>query len=152
MERNPPSGSDPVARATPHGPRRKALDGRVPNLVARKRVTDSATPDPPARQGTQCLPCAFPRSSSPSPMGLFDISVSHSVCKQLFIPDSQGPGEHQTAQEQIIEKFMVGIIPGDNNCFFPFKIGASLGSTGCSKTHSLDEPGLELRDPPASAS
>lgn len=67
---------------------------RVANLVARKRVTDSATPAPPALRGTQCLLHAFPWSRSPSPMGLFDISVSHSVCKQLFIPDSQGPGEH----------------------------------------------------------
>lgn len=89
---------------------------KVANLVARKRVTDSATPAPPALRGTQCLPSAFLQSSSPSPMGLFDISVSHSFCKQLFIPDSQGPGEHRTAQEQTIEKFMVGIIPGDN-CF-----------------------------------
>lgn len=53
-------------------------------------------------------------------MGLFDISVSYLVCKQLFIPDSQGPGEHRTDQEQTIEKFMVGLILGDNNCFFPF--------------------------------
>lgn len=66
----------------------------IANLVARKRVSDSATPDPPALRGTQCLLHAFLWSSSPSPMGLFDISISHLDCKQLFIPDSQGPGEH----------------------------------------------------------
>lgn len=74
---------------------------RVANLVARKRVTDSATPAPPALRGTQCLLHAFPWSSSPSPMGLFDISVSHSVCKQLFIPAVYPRGQERTEQPRV---------------------------------------------------
>jgi hypothetical protein len=38
------------------------------------------------------------------------------------------------------------------NFFFLFEIRVSLYSPGCPGTHSVDQAGLELRNPPASAS
>jgi hypothetical protein len=37
-------------------------------------------------------------------------------------------------------------------CLFVFQDRVSLCSSGCSGTHSVDQAGLELRNPPASAS
>ena len=37
-------------------------------------------------------------------------------------------------------------------CLFIFQDRVSLYSPGCSGTHSVDQAGLELRNPPASAS
>jgi hypothetical protein len=37
-------------------------------------------------------------------------------------------------------------------CFLVFRDRVSLCHPGCPETHSVDQAGLELRDPPASAS
>jgi hypothetical protein len=68
-----------------------------------------------------------------------------------------GAEESNSGSDDCNEQFtQLNNLPSSENflfvCLFVFRDRVSLCSPGCPATHSVDQVGLELRNPPASAS